>query len=77
MEIATGSTPTVQLGPGSHTITLTVRDPSGATGSDFVTIVVTGDATVTYQSPALLQGGVSNTVSARLADAGGPLQQQA
>ncbi|MEW6683698.1 MAG: kelch repeat-containing protein [Nitrospirota bacterium] len=38
--VATGSTPTVPFSLGSHTITLTVADPTGATGTDTVVITV-------------------------------------
>ncbi|MEQ8673710.1 MAG: PKD domain-containing protein [Aggregatilineales bacterium] len=40
VEIATGATPTVELAVGTHTITLTVTDNYGLTGSDTVEIVV-------------------------------------
>ncbi|WP_340104315.1 immunoglobulin-like domain-containing protein [Rhodohalobacter sp. 8-1] len=39
-EIATGSTPTVTLGLGTHTIMLTVTDPFGETSSDDVIVTV-------------------------------------
>jgi len=37
---ATGSKPTVMLGAGNHTITLTVKDSAGTTGSDTVDVLV-------------------------------------
>jgi hypothetical protein len=38
--IATGATPTVSLAVGTHTLALTVRDPSGASSTDDVTITI-------------------------------------
>ena len=43
-EIATGVSPTVSLGVGSHTITLTVTDDEDATASDAVVVVVNSPA---------------------------------
>ncbi len=40
VEIATGATPTAELGVGVHTITLTVTDDEGLTASDEVVITV-------------------------------------
>ena len=62
IEVATGATPTVALGFGDHTLTLTVSDPSGETDSDDVVITVVdttspvitlvGDAVVTLECGA-------------------------
>jgi hypothetical protein len=55
VEIATGATPTVALAVGVHTITLTVTDDDGATGSDEVVITVSppaASATLTFQVAA-------------------------
>jgi hypothetical protein len=43
-EIATGVSPTVSLSDGSHTLTLTVTDPSNLSSTDQVTITI-GDTT--------------------------------
>lgn len=40
VEIATGATPTVNFAVGAHTVTLTVTDDEGATGTDDVIITV-------------------------------------
>jgi Tol biopolymer transport system component len=44
-QIATGSTPTVSLALGVHTLTVTVTDPSGATAVDTVSITVNAQPT--------------------------------
>jgi hypothetical protein len=50
--IGTGSNPTVDLGVGLHTITLTVTDNGGATGTDDVVVTV-----LVNQGPTAVAGG--------------------
>ena len=73
MQIATGPTPTVLLGVGTHTIRLTVTDPANATGFDEVTVAVTSGTTVTYVGPNLLQSQGSNVLQASVTGPNGPI----
>jgi uncharacterized repeat protein (TIGR03803 family) len=71
--IATGSTPSVQLGIGTHTIRLTVSDPAGTTGFDEVTVTVTNATTVAYVGPGILQSQGTNVLEASVTGASGPI----
>jgi hypothetical protein len=58
--IATGVNPTVQLGPGTHNITLTVTDTSNASSTDTVVITVVG-ASVGSEGAITGNGTLSTT----------------
>ena len=73
VSIAMGDQPTIPLGAGAHTITLVVTDPASAYDSTTVVVTVTTDATLTYTGPALLQEKGTNTLTASLTSAGGPI----
>ncbi|HZM89852.1 MAG TPA: FG-GAP-like repeat-containing protein [Blastocatellia bacterium] len=72
-EIATGANPTVNLASGSHTVTLTVTDPSNESDTDQVTIIVQNAIAPTINSvtatPGLVALGGAVTVTASYSDA--------
>jgi uncharacterized protein with beta-barrel porin domain len=62
-EIATGATPTVTLGVGTHTLTLRVTDNDGLTGEDQVAITIESeDIEVEKESGDSLGGAVGETI---------------
>jgi len=61
VEIANAVSPTVDLGDGTHTITLTVTDDLGATGSDEVLITV--EAPTAPNAPPNADAGPDQTVA--------------
>ena len=69
VEIATGMMPTVTLAVGAHTITLTVTDDEGATGTDDV--VITVNAPTVFFATDVLPYFASGTPACTQCHAGG------
>lgn len=62
-QIATGVNPQVPLGPGVHTITLTVTDDDGATGQDTVVVTVHSIYYVDFEGGSDANSGLSTGVA--------------